>query len=194
MTREAAAKEPNMEHSEMVALIRGGVVTTKATWADLGAGTGNFTWALAALLDLEAVIYAIDRDARAIIAQGQRMLHDAPRATVIPRQADFTQRLDLPPLDGALLANSLHFIRDQRRVLASVVQLLRPGGRLLLVEYEVSDPIRWVPFPVPFHRFAALASELNLEPPQLLGQRRSPSSGIVLYAGLALWSHGIVAH
>ena len=34
----------------MVALIRGGVPRAGGVWADLGAGTGNFTWALAELI------------------------------------------------------------------------------------------------------------------------------------------------
>ena len=33
-----------MERSEMVALIRAGVPGSGGVWADLGAGTGNFTW------------------------------------------------------------------------------------------------------------------------------------------------------
>jgi ubiquinone/menaquinone biosynthesis C-methylase UbiE len=47
----------------MVALIRGGVAEPGGIWADLGAGTGNFTWALAELLGLSATVHAIDRDA-----------------------------------------------------------------------------------------------------------------------------------
>jgi hypothetical protein len=34
-----------MEQHEMVALIRDGVPAQGGVWADLGAGTGNFTWA-----------------------------------------------------------------------------------------------------------------------------------------------------
>ena len=55
-----------MELSEMVALIRGGVSEPGGNWADLGAGTGNFSWALAELIGPQGTIYAIDRDAKAI--------------------------------------------------------------------------------------------------------------------------------
>jgi SAM-dependent methyltransferase len=172
-----------MEHSEMVALIRAGVDHGPAVWADLGAGTGNFTRALAELLGSEASVYAIDRDARAIAVQRQHMAL-ANGAVIYPRQHDFTQRLDLPPLDGALMANALHFVRDHERMLGNVMGLLRPSGRLLIVEYDVSGPIRWVPYPLPYTRFVSLALHVGLAQPELIGQRRSPSSGIVLYAAV----------
>src|SRR3954468_10515789 len=100
----------NMEQSEMVALIRGGVLGPGGTWADLGAGTGNFSWALAELIGTQATIYAIDRDAKAIRALHQRIAQANPGTRIIPQQADLTHPLDLPALDGVLMANALHFI------------------------------------------------------------------------------------
>lgn len=174
-----------MEHAEMVALIRGGV-PNGGTWADLGAGTGNFTWALAELLGAHATIYALDRDARAIEAQLARVQRERPSATIIPRQADVTRALELPPLDGVLMANLLHFIRDQHTFLQRVRGMLRPEGRLIVVEYEQALPIPWVPFPVPFARLAERAAEAGFATLTQIGTRRSPSSGRVLYAALGL--------
>ena len=85
-----------MQQSEMVALIRGGVPEPGGVWADLGAGTGNFSWALAELIGAQGIIYAIDRDAKAIRALHQRIAQADPGATIIPQQADFTRALDLP--------------------------------------------------------------------------------------------------
>src|SRR3954452_14952900 len=109
-----------MQQSEMVALIRGGVLGPGGTWADLGAGTGNFSWALAELIGPEGTIYAIDRDAKAIRQLVQRIAQADPGATILPQQADLTRPLDLPALDGVLMANALHFIRDQQAALALV--------------------------------------------------------------------------
>lgn len=174
-----------MDRAEMVTLIQDGVPPGPGTWADLGAGTGNFTWALSELLAPESVIYAVDRDARAI--QHQQALIDSttPAVAIRPMQADFTQPLKLPHLDGILMANALHFIRDQPRVLRDVLGYLAPGGRFLLVEYAVESPLRYVPYPVPLTRFAALAADSGLTVPRLVRTRRSPSSGIVLYAAVA---------
>jgi ubiquinone/menaquinone biosynthesis C-methylase UbiE len=174
-----------VEHREMVELIRGGAPGPGGVWADLGAGTGNFTWALAELLGPAATIHALDRDARAVAAQQVRLRSEPPGAAVVPRQADVLRPLDLPPLDGILAANLLHFISDQAGLLGRLRGLLRPGGRLLVVEYEQATPIPWVPHPLPFARLAALAPAAGFGSPAQVGARRSPSSGRVLDAAVA---------
>ncbi|MEP7189667.1 MAG: class I SAM-dependent methyltransferase [Roseiflexaceae bacterium] len=174
-----------MQQSEMVALIRGGVPGPGGTWADLGAGTGNFSWALAELIGAQGTIYAIDRDAKAIRALHQRIAQAAPGTTIIPQQADLTRPLDLPTLDGVLMANALHFIRDQDAALALVAGYLRPGGRLLLVEYDLRSRLPWVPFPVSLAHLAQLAAAAGFEPPTEIGRRASPSSGTAMFAALA---------
>jgi len=174
-----------MERSEMVALIRGGV-PGPGVWADLGAGTGNFSWALAELIGPQGMIYAIDRDAKAIRQLHQRIAQADPGAAIVPQQADFTRPLDIPALDGVLLANALHFIRDQPAALALVAGYLRPGGRLLLVEYDLRAPLPWVPFPVSLARLEVLTAEAGFEKPTEIGRRVSPSSGVAMFAALAL--------
>ncbi|HSH82075.1 MAG TPA: hypothetical protein VLA19_26405, partial [Herpetosiphonaceae bacterium] len=96
-----------------------------------------------------------------------------------------TRPLRLPPLDGLLLANALHFVRDQPALLAQIATYLRPAGRLLVVEYELQAPLRYVPYPVPFARLAELAPTAGFATPQCVGTRRSPSTGITLYAAAA---------
>jgi ubiquinone/menaquinone biosynthesis C-methylase UbiE len=173
-----------MEQHEMVALIRDGVPAEGGVWADLGAGTGNFTWALAAVLGPAGTVYALDRDARAIAAQQARIARDPPGATVLPRQADVLRPLELPLLDGILMANLLHFVRDQVGFLRRVAAHLRPTGRFLIVEYEQPTPIPWVPHPLPYARLADVAAAAGLRTPTLIGTRCSPSSGRVLYAAV----------
>lgn len=174
-----------MDRAEMIALIRDGVPEPGGVWADLGAGTGNFTWALRQLLGAHGTIYALDRDARAITRQHELLAAAEPGATITPRQADITQPLALPALDGVLMANVLHFIRDQAAMLAHAAGCLRPDGHFLLVEYDLQQPRTWVPFPVAFERFQSLAGGCGLAAPTLVGTRRSPSSGVVMYAAHA---------
>jgi ubiquinone/menaquinone biosynthesis C-methylase UbiE len=170
----------------MVKLIRAGVPGPGGTWADLGAGTGNFTWALRELLGPQATIYAVDRDAKAIRRQRELLAGAGPGAAIVPIQADFTRPLGLDALDGLLIANALHFVRDQPAALDLLAGYLRPGGRVLLVEYEVRSPIAWVPFPVPFERFAMLAAVAGLSQVARVGGRVSPSSGTAMYAAVAI--------
>jgi ubiquinone/menaquinone biosynthesis C-methylase UbiE len=169
----------------MVALIKGGVPEPGGVWADLGAGAGNFTWALREILGPGGTIYAVDRDGKAIRRQYERLAGAGPGAAIRPLQADFSGPIELPALDGALMANALHFIRDQPAALERVRDWLRPGGRLVVVEYDLRAPLPWVPFPVSFERFRSLAAGAGLAGVSLVGTRRSPSSGIVMYAGVA---------
>ena len=119
-------------------------------WADLGSGEGAFTLALADLLGPTGSIHTVDRDGRALQVQ-VRALRDAfPNVSVTPLVADFTMPLELPPLDGIVMANSLHFERDKLAVLRLVGGYLRPAGRLVLVEYDTDHGNPWVPFPLSF--------------------------------------------
>ena len=68
-------------------------------------------------------------------------------ATIHYLVADFTRPLDLPPLDGIVMANSLHFTADKGPVLEQVRSYLVPGGRLIVVEYNASQGNRWAYYP-----------------------------------------------
>ena len=173
-----------MNHEEMVSLIREGVPGGDGTWADLGAGSGNFTFALRELLNADATIWAVDRDARAVAAIRARLAAEQAGASINPLQAQVERLPVLPPLDGILMANLLHFIRDQTGLLRRLAGLLKSGGRVLVVEYEQSLPVPWVPFPVSFARLQTLAREAGLGEPVPIGTRRSPSSGRGMYAAV----------
>lgn len=157
-----------MQHHDHVALIREGIAGTGGTWADLGSGSGAFTLALADLLGPTARIYSIDKDARALREQAVAMRATFPAVSVDYRQADFTRRLDLPPLDGVLMANALHFVRDKAPVLDLVRAYLRPGGRLLLVEYNVDRGNMWVPHPLAYPTWEKLVSRHGFAATRLL--------------------------
>lgn len=163
-----------MNHTDHVNLIRPADLATGGLWADLGAGTGAFTLALREVLGSQAEIYAVDKD-RGSLDELER-LHARRFAgvrTLHLMQADFSKRLDLPRLDGVLMANSLHFHRDRKAILELVRQLLHPGGVLLLVEYNVDKGNPWVPFPLSFQTFAGLALRAGFEPPKLVGTHPS---------------------
>ena len=125
-----------MKHEDAVSLIRDAVDGHNGVWADLGAGSGTFTRALASILDDDSRIYAIDRDPQAVQALSRWGAAHAPRLVALT--ADLSRALDLAglvggPLDGILLANALHFMRDHDAVLARLAQSLGPDGRVVIV-------------------------------------------------------------
>jgi ubiquinone/menaquinone biosynthesis C-methylase UbiE len=129
------------------------------TWADLGAGTGAFTLALADLIGPHGVIHAIDRDRSALAELRGAFVSAVPQAELRVRAADFTRRLDLSDLDGVLMANSLHFVDDKSAVLGFVRGYLKHGGRLLLVEYDSDRGNTWVPHPMSFETWTNVATD-----------------------------------
>lgn len=149
-----------MNHADHVALLARGVTQGEGgTWADLGAGTGAFTLALADLIGPHGVIHAIDRDRAALAELRSAFVSAVPQAELRPQAADFTRRLDLGDLDGVVMANSLHFVEDKTRVLSLVRGYLKRGGRLILVEYDSDRGNTWVPHPLSFETWKGVASE-----------------------------------
>jgi len=145
-----------VNHADHVGLLRGGVAPG-GVWADLGSGTGAFTLALADLLGPAGTIYSVDTDRGALRVQEQAMHARFPATRVHYWVADFTRPLDLPPLDGVVMANSLHFLRQKEPVLARIYDYLRPGGCLVLVEYNADRGNLWVPHPLAYGTWEALA-------------------------------------
>jgi len=164
-----------MNHYDHVNLLRPADLPPGASFADLGAGSGAFTLALRELLGPSADIYAVDRDETklTLLEQAYRSrFGSAEHLHLVP--ANFAHDLDLPPLDGILMANSLHFFRDQEKVLRHIGTFLKPGGMLLLVEYNVDRGNPWVPHPLSFESFRKLAPRAGFSEPRLL--TKHPSS------------------
>jgi ubiquinone/menaquinone biosynthesis C-methylase UbiE len=157
-----------MEHRDHVMLLREGVEGAGRVWADLGSGKGAFTLALADLLGPGAVIHSVDRDEGALTTQRQAIEARFPEVSVEYLRADFNGAVDLPPLDGVLMANSLHFVQDKEPVLARVSEWLRPGGRLLVVEYDSDRGNTWVPHPMSYRTWEELAARAGFTDTRLL--------------------------
>jgi SAM-dependent methyltransferase len=157
-----------MNHSDHVHLLRGGIPVSGGVWADFGSGGGAFTLALADIIGASGQIISIDRDANALRQQERDMRSRFPMLNVTYRQADFTRPLDLPPLDGIVMANALHFHRHKAPVLRQIRSYLKPGGRFILVEYNVDSGNMWVPHPLSYPTWEKLAREVGFESTQLL--------------------------
>jgi ubiquinone/menaquinone biosynthesis C-methylase UbiE len=178
-----------MDHNDHVKLLRPAGLSSGVRgerWADLGAGSGAFTLALRELLGLSADIYALDRD-RGRLSELERAHRARFGASehlhLVP--ADFTGALVLPPLDGVLMANSLHYFRDKEKVLKHAASFLKPEGALLLVEYNVDRGNPWVPHPLSFETFRELAPRAGFSQPRLLAKH--PSSFLrEFYSAMAL--------
>jgi len=174
-----------MNHGDHVRLLRPANLSPGGTWADFGAGNGAFTMALREILGAEAAIYAVDRDRHRLnelVREYRSRFHDTENLHILA--ADFLHAMGLPLLDGLVMANSLHFFADQAQALGAVRDFLKPEGILLLVEYNVDSGNMWVPHPLSFSTFQALAPRAGFSEPRLLA--RHPSSFLgEFYSALA---------
>jgi SAM-dependent methyltransferase len=157
-----------MIHADHVSLIQAGIPKEKGIWADLGSGDGAFTLALAELADPYTTIFSIDKDEERLRTQEKLFAKMFPKADVHFFNKDFTQPLDVPLLDGIIMANSLHFIKEKVPFLRSLHSYLKPDGRLLIVEYNVDQGNMWVPYPFSYTTFQELAIQAKFFNTQLL--------------------------
>ncbi len=163
-----------MNHNDHVNLLKPANLTPGGVWADFGAGSGAFTFALRELTGAGAIIYAIDKD-HARLNELTREYHSrfGDSDNLHTLAADFSRDFNLPPLDGIVMANSLHFFKDQEKVLRHVRGFLKPNGILLLVEYNVDSGNLWVPHPLSFVTFRILAPRVGFSEPRLLAKHPS---------------------
>jgi ubiquinone/menaquinone biosynthesis C-methylase UbiE len=160
-----------VDHADHVGLIRNGVEGAGRRWLELGAGRGAFTLALADLLGSAARIVAVDRDAGDLADLAATMGRRFPEADLTTIVADFSRPLPVESgFDGLLAANSLHFVRDPGAVIDAVRPLLRPGARIVVVEYDSDSGNPWVPFPFSYWTWQAIAETTGLLDTRLIGR------------------------
>ncbi|ANH84044.1 methyltransferase type 11 [Niabella ginsenosidivorans] len=146
--------------------------TTPQRWADLGCGSGTFTYALADLLPPYSTIYAFDKKHQVFKEPGIQFF-----------QLDFEKHsLPVPPLSGILMANSLHFVEDQLELITKLKEHLSLGGALVLVEYDTHQSSKWVPYPVPPEKAKKLAALAGFKDFKLLATKKSIFQGGEIYA------------
>jgi ubiquinone/menaquinone biosynthesis C-methylase UbiE len=159
------------------------------TWADFGCGEGIFTSVLYELVGPECTIHAVDTNRRSLRKLKANFSETHPLANLTIHQADFTQPLALPPLDGFVIANALHFIRDELKeeVLSLLVRYLKPAGRAIVIEYNSRRSNFVVPHAMDEKQFIQLAGRIGLLDVSIAS--RVPSSFMgEMYAGVGVAS------
>lgn len=165
-----------MNHADHVRLIKAGIeFNCGGVWADFGAGSGAFTLALRDIAGPDVDIIAIDRDRNALQMLRTTMERRFPGTQLRLLDADMTKFLTLPPLDGIVAANAIHYVPAQEHavLLRRWQNYLRPEGRLVVVEYDTETGNSWVPYPLSHVTFRELAQATGFAEPELLAVRQS---------------------
>jgi ubiquinone/menaquinone biosynthesis C-methylase UbiE len=112
-----------------------------ATVADVGSGTGYFTWRLAQQVGPKGKVYAVDV---------QQSMLDLTRKTVAAHKlanveyvlaTDTGTRLPERSVDLVFIAYAYHEFGDPDAVMASIRRALKPGGRVVILEYAKESNI-----------------------------------------------------
>jgi SAM-dependent methyltransferase len=150
-------------------------------WADLGCGRGTFTLALARVLKPGSTIHAMDTNAAALAA----LPSSYKEVRIQASRGDFLEQTwPFADLDGILMANSLHYVRDPASFIRRCAPCLKPDHRFLIVEYDTGTANRWVPYPVNRGALRSLFSAAGYSSFSLLSSRRSIYNRAPLYAAL----------
>ena len=145
-------------------------------WADIGCGNGIFSKALLSLLHKDSIIYAIDKRHTSIKEERIKFI-----------QQDFeNDLLSVPPLDGLIMANAFHFVKNKFAFLQNIRRYLLPGGIFILVEYDTDIANSYVPYPISFHSAATLFKQADFELFEKINEHPSIYNRAGMYAALCI--------
>lgn len=107
--------------------------------ADIGAGTGFLTFQMAPKLP-QGKVYAVDIQPEMIayLKEGKTKRNAKNVAPILSTESN----PKLPPnsIDMALMIDAYHEFSYPREMMQHLVTALKPGGRIVLVEYRAEDP------------------------------------------------------
>jgi len=173
-----------MNFADGVRLISHPAITHAAPvhWADLGCGTGFFTGILSSLLARGSTVYAIDADAGAVkkvkVNEG---IHLQTLSLNFVKQP-----LPFATVDGILMGNALHYVKDKNSFMQKLQQHLAPKSVLLFVEYDTSAANPWVPYPIPFTALQQLCRQHGFTTVEKINSMPSAFGRSSLYGAVAV--------
>lgn len=106
------------------------------TFVDVGAGTGFFARAAEAIVGPEGTVVAVDSSAQML--EILRLRTGRHRIRVL-QSSDYDIPLEDASADLVMVAFVLHETEDRKRFLKELRRLLKPQGRILILEWKKQD-------------------------------------------------------
>jgi len=107
--------------------------------ADVGAGTGYYSWRLAQRVGAGGTVYAVDIQPEMIKLLEQQMSRRGAANVKTVLGTPIDPGLPSAGIDLALMVDVYHELEYPYEMLAAIVRALKPGGRLVLVEFRAGD-------------------------------------------------------
>ncbi len=133
---------------------------TGLTLADIGAGSGYFTVRLAARAGAKGRVYANDLQPEMLKMLAARLARENVRNVTLVQGAIDDPKLQAASVDLALMVDVYHEFSEPQNMLRAIHAALKPGGRLVLLEYRKEDP----GVPIRFeHKMSVVEAKMELE-------------------------------
>ena len=107
--------------------------------ADIGAGSGYFTFRLSPLVPQGRVL-AVDIQPEMLTFLNERALRLGASNVETLLGSERAPHLPAEAVDAALMVDAYHEFSHPREMKSALLQALKPGGRIFLVEYRGEDP------------------------------------------------------
>jgi ubiquinone/menaquinone biosynthesis C-methylase UbiE len=106
--------------------------------ADIGAGSGYISRRMAPLVTDKGIVYAVDVEPEMV----RKLSYLTGRYKMIKPIKCNVDDVCLPPnaLDLAIMVDVYHELEYPHEMLASIARALKPGGKVVFVEYRAEDP------------------------------------------------------
>ena len=108
--------------------------------ADIGAGSGYYSSRMAERVGKDGVVYAVDVQPEMIeiLRLQMKQQHVTNVTPILGTETD--PKLPAGELDLAIMVDVYHELAYPYEMLASIVKSLKPGGRVVFVEFRGDDP------------------------------------------------------
>jgi SAM-dependent methyltransferase len=108
--------------------------------ADIGAGTGYLTRRMAKVVGLKSKVYAQDVQPE-MLKLFKELSKEAEYANIEPVLGAVDDvKLPAQSVDLAIMVDVYHELEYPYEVMQSIIRALKPGGKLVFVEYRAEDP------------------------------------------------------
>jgi ubiquinone/menaquinone biosynthesis C-methylase UbiE len=148
-------ERPNRQREERTdLLVRNLPLNPGSVVADIGAGTGYFSFRIAERVP-DGMVFAVDIQQQMLDIIESRKADGAPGnvQTVLGTERD--PRLPSAAVDLILLVDAYHEFSYPGEMGEALAQALKPGGQLVLIEYRAEDPLVAIK---PLHKMTAAQS------------------------------------
>lgn len=133
---------------------------TGLTVADVGAGSGYFTVRLASRVGAKGRVYANDLQPEMLKMLAARLAREKVQNVTLLQGTTTDPKLPAASTDLVLMVDVYHELSEPQTMLAAIRAALKPGGRLVLLEYRKEDPA----VPIRFeHKMSIAEAKLELE-------------------------------